>query len=130
MNALNTTTDCCSQNYLDTFCEAATSPYGCLVVCNKVAVATKKWWQLSAIELVLLNMLTASLHSCASRDIPVFLPVTSPQVCDTFLSSCPSQAYRYVTHSCRLPHHKCLTCSWFKIVGASSLADVPVIAWC
>ena len=69
-----------SQNYLDSFCEAAASPYGCLLVAGHVAVATKKWWELAPVELVLLSMLTESLSNCSSRDIPVFLPATSPEV--------------------------------------------------
>ena len=68
------------QNYLDTFCEAASSGYGCLLINGRVAVATGKWWALAAVELVLLRMLTASLPTCTSRDVPVFLPVTSPEV--------------------------------------------------
>ncbi len=68
------------QTYLDAFTEAANSPYGCLLVKGKVAVATKKWWEFSAVELVLLSLLINSSPACSSRDIPVFLPVSSPTV--------------------------------------------------
>ena len=68
------------QNFLDAFTEAADSPYGCLFVHGKVAVATKKWWSLAAKELVLISMFLSSLIPCSSRDMPVFLPVVSPTV--------------------------------------------------
>ena len=45
-----------------------------------VAVASRKWWELSPVELVLLSQLVTSLPQCSSRDIPVFLPKTSPKV--------------------------------------------------
>lgn len=68
------------QNFLDAFTEAADSPYGCLFVHGKVAVATKKWWSLAGKELVLISMLLSSLIPCSSRDVPIFLPVVSPNV--------------------------------------------------
>ena len=73
---------CLLQTYLDAFAEAAQSPYGCLLVAGKVAVATRKWWELSALELVLLPLLLNELTASASRDVAVFLPVTSPKVRD------------------------------------------------
>ncbi|CAH1785473.1 unnamed protein product [Owenia fusiformis] len=68
------------QNYLESFVQTADSPYGCLLVLGKVAVATTKWWDLTANELVLLSMLVNTLPRCSSRDIPVFLPHGSPKV--------------------------------------------------
>ena len=68
------------QSFLDAFSDAAASPYGCLLVCGKVAVATRKWWSLTSTELVLLAMLVNSLPKCSSRDLPVFLPHGSPKV--------------------------------------------------
>ncbi|KAK3102683.1 hypothetical protein FSP39_013121 [Pinctada imbricata] len=68
------------QNFLDAFAEAAESGFGCLFVERKVCVATKKWWSMSANELVLLNLLLTSLTPCSSRDIPVFLPDTQPAI--------------------------------------------------
>ncbi|XP_013390800.1 protein fuzzy homolog [Lingula anatina] len=68
------------QEYLDAFVEAAASPYGCLLVWGKVAVATRKWWSLSSVELVLLSLLVNSLPKCSARDIPIFLPHGSPKV--------------------------------------------------
>lgn len=68
------------QNFLDAFTEAAETVYGCLLVEGKVAVATKKWWSLTANELVLLRMLVLSLSDCTSRDLPVFLPDSHPTV--------------------------------------------------
>ncbi|XP_046367987.2 protein fuzzy homolog [Haliotis rufescens] len=68
------------QNFLDAFAEAAGSPYGCLLVHGKIAVATRKWWSFSPTELVLLSLLVPSMPHCSSRDVPVFLPQLSPTV--------------------------------------------------
>ncbi|XP_078332819.1 protein fuzzy homolog isoform X2 [Crassostrea virginica] len=68
------------QNFLDAFTEAAESTFGCLFIDGKIAVATKKWWSLSANELVLLSLLLSSLTSCTSRDIPIYLPDNHPTV--------------------------------------------------
>ncbi|XP_064601839.1 protein fuzzy homolog isoform X2 [Liolophura sinensis] len=68
------------QAFLDAFVEAADSSYGCLLVHGKVAVATRKWWTFTSTELVLLSMIVAASPKCSSRDIPVFLPHTSPTV--------------------------------------------------
>ena len=68
------------QAYLDAFCDAANSPYGCVCAGGRVSAATRKWWQLAALELVLLSLLLQSLPACSARDIAVFLPVTSPKV--------------------------------------------------
>lgn len=79
------------QNFLDAFCDAGETSFGCLMVYRKIAVATRRWWSLSATELVLLSMLatsaTASSSSsfssspkCISQDIPIFLPDESPTV--------------------------------------------------
>lgn len=69
------------QTYLDAFMEAASSPFGFLMVSGSVAVATTKWWEMNAMERVVLTLLVSSLPTCSSRDVPVFLPVTSPKVC-------------------------------------------------
>ncbi|KAL5006266.1 hypothetical protein ScPMuIL_015072 [Solemya velum] len=68
------------QNFLDAFVEAADSPYGCLFVHGKTAVATKKWWNLTAVEQILLAALIKSSAVCSARDIPIFLPDGSPKV--------------------------------------------------
>ena len=68
------------QSYIDAFAEAADSPYGCLMVSGRIAVATSKWWEMSASELLLLTMLVSSLPQCTSRDLAVFLPDSSPTV--------------------------------------------------
>jgi len=68
------------QAILDAFVEAADSPYGCLFIHGKVAVATKKWWEFSSLELILLALLINCLPKCSTRDIPVFLPHGSPSV--------------------------------------------------
>ena len=68
------------QSYLNAFSECANSPYGAVLVGGRLVAATTKWWQLEGVELVLLAQLVESLTPCASRDIAVFLPVTSPKV--------------------------------------------------
>ena len=55
-------------------------------------MASRKWWELDALELVLLSQLINSLPPCSSRDIPVFLPKTSPKV---KLSNIPNSPFRY-----------------------------------
>lgn len=81
------------QAFLDAFVEAADSSYGCLLVHGKVAVATRKWWTFTSTELVLLSMIVAASPKCSSRDIPVFLPHTSPTVSVTWLPGPLWQAY-------------------------------------
>ena len=110
---------CCFlfQNFLDAFAEAADSPYGCLLVHGKVAVATKKWWSLAAKELVLISMLLSSLLPCSSRDVPVFLPVVSPNVSfthndsDTFIKKFPISMEKYFKHKFTI-YHLALEESW------------------
>ncbi|XP_033752782.1 protein fuzzy homolog [Pecten maximus] len=68
------------QNFLDAFTDAAETVYGCLLVEGKVSVATKKWWNLTANELVLLGVLVSSMSDCTSRDLPVYLPDSHPTV--------------------------------------------------
>ncbi|XP_014662287.1 PREDICTED: protein fuzzy homolog [Priapulus caudatus] len=68
------------QGALEGFVEYADSTYGCLLVRGKVAVATKKWWGLTGMELVLISLLVSTLPPGSSRDIPVFLPQGSPTV--------------------------------------------------
>ena len=68
------------QNFLDAFTEAAESSFGCLFVDDKIVVATRKWWNLSANELVLLTLLISSVQRCSSRDVPIFLPDSHPTV--------------------------------------------------
>ena len=68
------------QNYIDAFSASADSPYGALFVSGRMAVATPKWWQFTQTELVLLQMFISSLPKCSSRDVPVFLPSSSPKV--------------------------------------------------
>lgn len=72
------------QNFLDAFTEAAESSFGCLFVDDKIVVATRKWWNLSANELVLLTLLISSVQRCSSRDVPIFLPDSHPTVSHTY----------------------------------------------
>lgn len=50
------------------------------MVGGQVAAATSKFWQLPPLETVLLVLLMNSLPPCTARDIPIFLPITSPEV--------------------------------------------------
>ncbi|CAL1546698.1 unnamed protein product, partial [Lymnaea stagnalis] len=68
------------QSFLDTFVEAADSPYGCLIAHGRVIAATTKWWELKATELVLLSLLIVSFPQCSSRDVPIYLPHGSPTI--------------------------------------------------
>ncbi|CAG5130731.1 unnamed protein product, partial [Candidula unifasciata] len=68
------------QSFLDAFVESADSPYGCLVIHGRVVTATKKWWDLTATELLLLSFLIGSFSSCSSRDVPIYLPQSSPTI--------------------------------------------------
>ncbi|XP_064634720.1 protein fuzzy homolog [Lineus longissimus] len=68
------------QNCIDAFAESAESPYGCLFVYGKVVVATKKWWNLTSMEQILLSLLIHTLPKCSCRDLVVYLPDTSPKV--------------------------------------------------
>jgi hypothetical protein len=45
------------QNFLDAFTEAAESSFGCLFVDDKIVVATRKWWNLSA-KLIQISLYT------------------------------------------------------------------------
>jgi hypothetical protein len=73
------------QTYLDAFVNAATSPFGFLMLSGRVCVATAKWWQLRPLERVVLSFLISSLPKSSARDIPVFLPVSSPKVLLNYL---------------------------------------------
>ncbi|BFZ16270.1 hypothetical protein BsWGS_19309 [Bradybaena similaris] len=68
------------QSFLDAFADSADSPYGCLVIHGHVVMATKKWWDLTATELLLMSFLISSFSSCSSRDVPIYLPQGSPTV--------------------------------------------------
>jgi protein fuzzy len=68
------------KTHLEGFTAASQSVFGCLLVGNKVVVATERWWRLSSTELVLIQLLVSSLSDCTAQDIAVFLPHTSPEV--------------------------------------------------
>uniref|UniRef100_A0A8C4R580 Uncharacterized protein n=1 Tax=Eptatretus burgeri TaxID=7764 RepID=A0A8C4R580_EPTBU len=68
------------RNACGALCPAAGSVLGCLLVRDRIAVATERWWQLLAGEAVLLARFISTLTACTSRDIPVYLPRTSPNV--------------------------------------------------
>jgi hypothetical protein len=74
------------QTHLDGFTSAAHSSRGCVLVAGRVAVATNDWWQLSTTEQLLLPRLVSTQTHCASRDLVVFLPDTSPQVANRLLT--------------------------------------------
>lgn len=68
------------QTYLDGFTDRLDTNYGCMIVGGKVCAATKKWWQLSHRETVLLSYLIDSHRPESPADIPVFLPAASPKL--------------------------------------------------
>uniref|UniRef100_UPI00358F0015 protein fuzzy homolog isoform X2 n=2 Tax=Myxine glutinosa TaxID=7769 RepID=UPI00358F0015 len=68
------------QECLRGFVSAAGNALGCLLVRNRIAAATERWWRLLAGEVVLLARFISTLSACTSRDIPVYLPRTSPNV--------------------------------------------------
>eukprot|EP00042_Codosiga_hollandica_P054716 m.747620 g.747620 ORF g.747620 m.747620 type:complete len:448 (-) comp58964_c0_seq2:107-1450(-) len=66
------------QSCVDNFAEELQSHYVCLLINGLATVATDSWWELPAEELILLPAFVRSLPLCHSRDIPIFLPKTSP----------------------------------------------------
>jgi len=74
------------QPVLDTFTSAASSPYGCILIYNRVALATERWWALPSLEQTLLLLLVAALPHASSRDLPVFLPIGSPKIAHRLLT--------------------------------------------
>ena len=74
------------QPILDSFSSAASSPYGCILVHNRVALATERWWALPPLEQTLLLLLVAALPHASARDLPVFLPIGSPKIAHRLLT--------------------------------------------
>ena len=67
---------------MNAFTDAAGSLHGCLMIDSKVVVTTPEWLSLANKEQILLCHLVNSLPPVAAgRDIPVYLPSTSPNVC-------------------------------------------------
>lgn len=61
------------------FSEQFGSPYACLMVRNKIAVATDGWWDLNGIDRKLLNIMLQTATTL-QMDVPVYLPKKSPTV--------------------------------------------------
>jgi len=74
------------QPVLDSFTSSASSPYGCVLVRNRVALATERWWALPSLEQILLLLLVAALPHSSARDLPVFLPIGSPKIAHRLLT--------------------------------------------
>lgn len=70
------------QNHLDGFSEAAQSQFGCLFINDAAAVATKQWWELSAVELVILEhaVIWSAISQGTCSELAIYLPQTSPSV--------------------------------------------------
>lgn len=72
---------CIFQNSLNAFTDAASSLHGCMLINGRVMVSTPEWSALSEREQILLCHLVNSLPQIpAARDIPIYLPSTSPNV--------------------------------------------------
>lgn len=65
---------------IDSYIEYIDSMFCCLLIHGKIAVATENWWSLDSKELKLLSLLAIAENTNISKDIPVFLPVRSPNV--------------------------------------------------
>lgn len=72
------------QIVLDSFVECVDTMFGCVLICERIAVATQSWWTLHPVEKQLMSFLALSENSTTSKDIPVYLPYKSPDVCDLF----------------------------------------------
>ncbi|KAK7866021.1 hypothetical protein R5R35_008536 [Gryllus longicercus] len=68
------------QALLDAYCECLGSLHGCLVARGRTLVATASWWALQPSERKLLALLVAGDGQATARDVPLFLPFTSPAV--------------------------------------------------
>lgn len=60
--------------------ECLDSLYGCVLINDCVAVATKSWWSLDNVERKLLILTVTTESNCAAKELPVFLPNKSPNV--------------------------------------------------
>lgn len=69
---------------LSEFSDQLGSPYACLLVRNKIAVATEGWWDLNAVDRKLLNIMLQTGDGAGQNtmqlDVPVYLPKKSPNV--------------------------------------------------
>ncbi|XKL60842.1 hypothetical protein PGB90_007899 [Kerria lacca] len=76
------------QEKLYEWSESISSLFCCLIMKNKIVVASSAWWDLTAIEKNLLSLLVAVNSNCTTADIPVFLPIKSPKIAFRFISCC------------------------------------------
>lgn len=72
------------QTMLESYSEYIDSIYCCILIHGKIAVATESWWSLHKDEVKLLSLLAVLENTTASKDIPVFLPYTSPNIAYRF----------------------------------------------
>jgi len=64
---------------LQEFSEQLGSPFCCVLIRHKIAVATEAWWDLNIIDRkLLLSVITTVGHN--QKDIAVYLPIKSPNV--------------------------------------------------
>lgn len=61
--------------------ECLDSLYGCVLIHDCIAVATESWWSLDPIERKLLILAITTESNCTAKDLPIFLPHKSPNVC-------------------------------------------------
>lgn len=74
------------QRYLESFTEEVDSLYGCLLVRGKMTAATRGWLRLEPQEQVLLATAARAGTKCVSRELPVFLPSSCPEVCNRLVT--------------------------------------------
>lgn len=125
---------------LSEFSDRFGSPYACLIVRGKIAVATEGWWDLNAIDRKLLDVMLQT--STMPLDVPVYLPKKSPNVSNTtqyiwsslsLTSSLPiSQiAYRLITVPILQNVSLCVLCGaeplYMEVQALSQQIYAPVL---
>ncbi|XP_065663916.1 protein fuzzy homolog [Hydra vulgaris] len=69
------------QNQLNIFIQESSCELGCLLLYNKVIVATESFWQMDKKDIYFITMFQESLcNSLSASDTPIFLPVSSPDI--------------------------------------------------
>ncbi|CAH1970623.1 unnamed protein product [Acanthoscelides obtectus] len=70
---------------LDSYTKCVDSMYSCVIISEKIAVATESWWSLHPNEIKLLTLLAVADNLTTAKDVPVFLPYKSAKVAFRFV---------------------------------------------